>query len=172
LLELSERVNHSLVICKNSGLFKKDGLWPKRTRACVETTVSLVCCASAQFAWFRDIVELLANIGTKVKIRELSLAGKDQLFVMRWTCLSLVAIRSDLENDWWWQRWVIQLRRRICLRTKMALATAKPWRVPGTLTGTLYRGSKKMSISVISCAAKDKRLDGRSKKRNHQRLRI
>jgi hypothetical protein len=44
-------------------------------------------------------MELLADIGTSEKTRELSLAGKDQLFVMRWTCLSLVAIRPILEND-------------------------------------------------------------------------
>src|SRR5258707_7606317 len=99
VLELSERVNRSLVICKNRGLFPKDELWRKRTRACVETTASLVYYANAEFAWFGDIVELLGSIGTSEKTRESSSAGRDQLFVMCWTCLSLVAIRPNLENN-------------------------------------------------------------------------
>jgi hypothetical protein len=32
-------------------------------------------------------------------MREVLLVGKDQLFVMRWTCLSLVAIRPILESN-------------------------------------------------------------------------
>src|SRR5258708_9006336 len=99
VLELSKRVNRSLVICKSRGRFEKDGLWRKRTRECVETTALLVCCANAEFEWFGNIVELLGNIGTSEKTRESSLAGKDQLFVMRWTCLSLIAIRPILENN-------------------------------------------------------------------------
>jgi hypothetical protein len=96
---LSKRVKRSLVICNSRGLFEKDALWRKHTRACVETTASLVYYANAEFGWFGDIVELLGNIGTSVKTRESSLAGRDQLFVMRWTCLSLVAIRQILENN-------------------------------------------------------------------------
>src|SRR5216684_1060849 len=53
--KLSERVNRSLEICKNRGLPETDGLWRTRTRACVETTALLVCCANAKFVWFGDI---------------------------------------------------------------------------------------------------------------------
>src|SRR5258707_1583375 len=76
VLELSERVNRSLVICKSRGFFEKDELWRTHTRACVETNALLVCCANAEFAWVGDIVELLTNIGTSVKNRESSLAAK------------------------------------------------------------------------------------------------
>jgi hypothetical protein len=38
-------------------------------------------------------------MGSSEKIRELSLAGTDELFVMRWTCLSLVAIRPILADS-------------------------------------------------------------------------
>src|SRR5713226_9128585 len=110
VLQLSKRVNRSLVIYKNRGRFEKDGLWRKRTRECVETTALLVCCANAEFAWFGDIVELLGNIGTSERTRESSLAGKDQLFVMRWTCLSLVAIRPILKYNS-----LAQLRARFAL---------------------------------------------------------
>jgi hypothetical protein len=86
--ELSTRVARSVEICKNHKLFgNNDGLWRKRTRACIEATASLVCCANAKFAWFEGLSELLGEVGSFEKIRELSLAGMDELFVMRWTCL-------------------------------------------------------------------------------------
>jgi Family of unknown function (DUF6535) len=97
--DLSTRVARSLEICKNRGLFaNNDGLWRKRTRACIEATASLVFCANANHAWFGDISKLLGDIGQFEKIRELSLAGTDELFVIRWTCLSLVAIQRILAD--------------------------------------------------------------------------
>ena len=96
--ELSTRVARSLDDCKNGGLFAKDE-WRRRTRACIETTASLVFCANAKFAWFGDIEKLLGDIGNSEKPRELSLAGTDQFFVMHWTCLSLVAIRQFLSEN-------------------------------------------------------------------------
>ena len=94
--ELSTRVARSMAICKNRGLFANDDLWRKRTRACIEATASLVCCTNAKLPWFGRVSELLGEIGRFEKIQELSLAGADQSFVMRWTCLSLVAIRPIL----------------------------------------------------------------------------
>ena len=96
--ELSTRVARSVEICKNRTLFSSDDLWRKRTRACIEATASLVCCANANVAWFGGIPKLLGDIGCFEKIRELSLAGKDELFVIRWTCLSLVATQQILEH--------------------------------------------------------------------------
>ena len=97
--ELSTRVARSIEICKNRKLFSNNSLWQKRTRACIEATASLVCCANTKLAWFGDISELLGDIGSFEKIRELSLAGTDQLFVIRWTCLSLMAIRRTLDDN-------------------------------------------------------------------------
>ena len=98
--ELSTHVARSVEICKSRKLFSNDELWRKRTRACIETTASLVCCANAKLAWVGGISELLGDIGSFEKIRELSLAGTDELFVMRWTCLSLVVVRSILEGNY------------------------------------------------------------------------
>ena len=42
---------------------------------------------------------MLFRSGSFEKIRELSVAGTDQLFVMHWTCLSLVAIRPILAGS-------------------------------------------------------------------------
>jgi hypothetical protein len=100
VVELSKRINsRSFVTCKNHGHSDKDELWQKRTRACVESTALLVYHENAKFAWFGDIEELLGDIGVSEMTRKSSLAGRDQLFVMRWTCLSLVAIRQNLENN-------------------------------------------------------------------------
>jgi hypothetical protein len=96
--ELSARVARSLEACKNRGRFGKDD-WRKHTRACIETAASLVFGANANFAWFGDIGKLLGDISVSEKPRELSLAGTDQVFVMHWTCLSLVAIRQILEGN-------------------------------------------------------------------------
>ena len=98
--ELSTRVAHSVETYKNRKHFASNGgLWRERTRACIETTASLVCCANAKLAWFGSISRLLGDIGGFEKIRELSLAGTDELFVMRWTSLSLVTIRQILEDN-------------------------------------------------------------------------
>jgi hypothetical protein len=98
--ELSTRVARSVEVYKNRKLFSNnDGLWRKRTRAGVEATASLVCCANAKLAWFGGISKLVGDIGSFEKIRELSLAGTDELFVTRWTCLSLVAIRLILADN-------------------------------------------------------------------------
>jgi hypothetical protein len=45
------------------------------------------------------MVKLLGDIGSDQAVRESSLVGKEQSFVMRWTCLSLVAIRPILESE-------------------------------------------------------------------------
>jgi hypothetical protein len=103
--ELSTRVARSVEICKNRKLFSNDDLWRKRTRACIETTASLVFRANAKLAWFGSISELLGDIGGFEKIRELLLAGTDELFVTRWTCLSLVAVRQILADNWTVQSW-------------------------------------------------------------------
>ena len=97
--ELSARVGHLLETCKNQGLFASNKLWRRRTRACVETTASLVCCVGAELGQFGDMVKLLGDIGSDQTVRESSLVGKEQSFVMRWTCLSLLAIRPILESE-------------------------------------------------------------------------
>ena len=96
--ELSARVAHVLETCKDRRPFASDELWRRRTRACIETTASLVCCAEAELAQFGDIVKVLGDIGRDQNMREF-LVAKDQSFAVRCTCLSLVAIRPILESD-------------------------------------------------------------------------
>jgi hypothetical protein len=46
-----------------------------------------------------DMVQVLGDLGRYEGIRKLSLEGGDESFVMRWTCLSLMAIRAILESN-------------------------------------------------------------------------
>ena len=96
--KFSARVARSVEMCKNRTLFSDYDSWRRRTRACIEVTASLVCCANAKIVWFEGLSELLGNFGRIENIRRLSLAGTEELFVTRWTCLSLVAIRPILED--------------------------------------------------------------------------
>jgi hypothetical protein len=85
--------------CKNRSAFTSDDLWRRRTRACVEATASLVCYSDAELGWFGDILRPLGDIGRFEDIRNLSLSERDQTFVVRWTCLSIMAIRGILRSD-------------------------------------------------------------------------
>src|SRR6267142_1862700 len=97
--ELSKRIGHLFETCKNRGAFASDELWRKRTRACVMATASLVCYADAELGWFGDVFMTLGDIGDFEKTRESSLTGRDQSFVIRWTCLSMMTIRSMLRGN-------------------------------------------------------------------------
>jgi len=85
--------------CKNRALFASDELWRRRARACVEATTLLVCYAGAEFSSFEDVVRTLGEIGDFEKTRESWVAGRDQLFVLRWTFLSIMAIRRMLSGN-------------------------------------------------------------------------
>ena len=97
--KLIARFAQFLRASENRSPFTSDELRRRRTRAFIETTASLLFFANARFAWFEDIVDPLGDIGNFEKTRELSLAGTDQLFVTRWTCLSLLAVRRILDSD-------------------------------------------------------------------------
>jgi hypothetical protein len=97
--ELNTRVARLMETCKNRDLFASEELWRKRTRGCVETVVSLVHFTGTDLSQFGDIVKLLGDIGVSLKVRESSSEGKDQIFVIRWTCLSLLAIQPILAKD-------------------------------------------------------------------------
>lgn len=97
--ELCRRIAHLFNTCKNRGVFASDELWRRRTRACVGATASLVCYADVELDWFGDILETLGDIGSFERIRDLSLAGRDESFVVRWTCLSIMGVRAFLNDS-------------------------------------------------------------------------
>jgi hypothetical protein len=95
------RIGNFFNTCKNRAVFSSDELWRMRARACVEVMASLVSFANVEVDWFGDTVKALEDIGSFEGIRNLSLAGKDEAFVLRWTCLSIMAVRSALNNRRW-----------------------------------------------------------------------
>ena len=97
--ELCRRIGHLFDTCKNRAVFTSDELWRRRARACVDATASLVFYADAKLSWFGDIMQTLGDIGSFEGIRDLSLAEKDGPFVVRWTCLSIVAVRPMLSSS-------------------------------------------------------------------------
>jgi hypothetical protein len=88
-----------LETCNNHGLFANEESWRRRTRAGIETVASLVFYAKAEPSWFGDLCKLLSEVGEVEKMRESTPARSDQLFVMRWTCLSILAIRRTLNDE-------------------------------------------------------------------------
>ncbi|KAF8486804.1 hypothetical protein DFH94DRAFT_700750 [Russula ochroleuca] len=95
---LNIRISHLLDTRKNPR-FASTEQWLWHTRACIEATALLVCRANAKLDWFGDNVKLLGDIGSAEKTHELSTLETDRPFVIQWTCLSLVTIRSSLERN-------------------------------------------------------------------------
>ena len=97
--EFCWRIGHFLDTCKNTAIFSSYELRRMRARACVEVMASLVSFANVEVGWFGDTMQALEDIGSFSGTRKLSLDGKDQAFVARWTCLSIIAIRPTLRNN-------------------------------------------------------------------------
>jgi Family of unknown function (DUF6535) len=71
----------------------------KRMHGCVETMACLVCCADVPPSWFgevEEIGEVLSEVGHNERINESLAIRSNPSFAVRWTCLSLVAIRQIL----------------------------------------------------------------------------
>jgi hypothetical protein len=97
--ELCRRIGHLSDTCRNRAAFASDELWRRRFRACVEAGALLVCYANAEPGWFGDILRTLGDIGSWEGICNLPLAGKDQTFVVHWTCLSILAFQGILSGN-------------------------------------------------------------------------
>ena len=93
------RLRHLLDTCNNPFLFETPEKQRKRTRACIEATALLVCRANAELDRFGDITKLLGVTGITEKTRDMSSVEMDGPFVIHWTCLSLLTIRSILKRN-------------------------------------------------------------------------
>jgi hypothetical protein len=97
--EFCWRIGRFFDTCKKRAVFARDGVWRKRYRACVEVMASLVSFADVELGWFRHTLQALGDIGSFEETRKLSLSGKDEAFVVHWTCLSIIAIRPTLNTS-------------------------------------------------------------------------
>ena len=83
----------------NEGDFKDTEERRRCMRGCVETAASLVCCIEVKLDLFGEVGEVLSALGHKERTNHLSTISSNPLFTMRWTCLSLVAIRKMVNVD-------------------------------------------------------------------------
>jgi hypothetical protein len=84
--QLFETYNHQTDSMKEAGR--------KRMQGCVETVACLVCCADVPQDSFGDVGEVLSEQGYNERINEPLTIRSNPSFAVRWTCLSLVAIRQ------------------------------------------------------------------------------
>ena len=61
---------------------------------CIETMASLVCLTDVKLGSFGDITEVLSEVGNNKQTNTPLTIRSNPLFAVRWTCLSLVAIRQ------------------------------------------------------------------------------
>ena len=115
--ELCRRIGYLFDTCKDRALISSHELWRSRARACVEAMASLVFNANAELGWFgdSDIPGVLRDIGISEGSQDLSLAGRDQAFVVRWTCLSIMNIRTSLKGPksalFWPEGYIAQVEK-------------------------------------------------------------
>jgi hypothetical protein len=70
-----------------------------RMRGCIESAASLVCCADVKLDHFGEVAAVLSEVGAKEQTKDSSLIKSNALFTVRWTCLSLVAIKQMVDNN-------------------------------------------------------------------------
>ena len=86
--------------CKNHSYFENEEARHRRMRACVEATATFVCCIDFQLDWFGEVDKLVSEIGHIEMINQSPTTTSDQSFIIRWTCLSLVAVQQILRAQY------------------------------------------------------------------------
>ena len=69
----------------------------RRIHGYVETAAFLVCCTGVEVGLFGDVGEVLSEVGKQQTNNSLS-SRSNPLFTVRWTCLSLVAIKQIING--------------------------------------------------------------------------
>ncbi len=92
-------VRHLFETCNNRYYFQNDEARRRRMRACVEAAASLVCCIGFRLEWFGEVGKLVSEIGHIEKINQSPTTTSDPSFIVRWTCLSLVAVQQILRSN-------------------------------------------------------------------------
>ena len=93
-------VRYLFETCNNPSYFTNGAKRHRRMRACVEAAASLVCCTDFQLDWFGEVVvQVVSELGRTENINEPPTTVSDQSFIIRWTCLSLVAVQQILNSN-------------------------------------------------------------------------
>ena len=99
VLNLCSCVRYFFEAYSNEGDFMDSEERRRRMRGCVETAASLVCCIEVKLDMFGEVGEVLSALGDEEQTNDPSTISSNPLFTMRWTCLSLVAIRKMVNVD-------------------------------------------------------------------------
>ena len=99
--DLSGRITRLLKTCTDPGVLPTEEARRKRARACVDASLSFVLSIDDDWEWFAEpeiMSQSLAYLGDVERIREPTSSGFDASFAVRWTCMSLVAVRRMLNT--------------------------------------------------------------------------
>ena len=101
--ELCGCVRNFFSTCNDGGDFMDTEERHRRMRGYVETAASLVCCTRVELGLSgsveRGLIKVLGKLGNKERINDPSTLISNPLFTVRWTCLSLVAIRKSADAN-------------------------------------------------------------------------
>jgi hypothetical protein len=86
---------------ESEGDFMESKVQRTRMRGCIETATPLVCCADVPLGSFRvgEVAEVLSKVGDKQQTNNSLSIKSNPLFTVRWTCLSLVAIKQIVNDE-------------------------------------------------------------------------
>jgi hypothetical protein len=92
-------VRYLFETCNNHSSFPNEEARRRRMRACVEAAASLVFCIDFRLEWLGEVGKLVSEIGRIENINQSPTTPSDPSFIVRWTCLSLVAVQRILGSN-------------------------------------------------------------------------
>jgi hypothetical protein len=95
---ISRCVRYLFQTCNNHSHFENEEARRRRMRVCVEAVAPLVCCFGFPLSSFGEVGKLVSEIGHIEKVNQSPTTISDPSFIVRWTCLSLVAIQRILSG--------------------------------------------------------------------------
>ena len=95
---VSRCVRYLFETCNHYSHFENEEARRRRMRVCVEAVASLVCCFDFPLDSFGEVGKLVSEIGQIERINRSPTSASGPSFVIRCTCLSIVAIQQILSR--------------------------------------------------------------------------
>jgi len=102
LRDLGSRITRLLKTCTDPGILPTEDARRKRAHACVDAALSLVLSMEHEWEWFAEseiMAQMLIYLGDVERIREAPTLGFESTFAVRWTCMSIIAVRKMLQTS-------------------------------------------------------------------------
>ncbi|KAI9461309.1 hypothetical protein BJY52DRAFT_220923 [Lactarius psammicola] len=97
--DFGNRIVRLLKTCTDPGIMPSENERRKRARACVDASLCFVISIDRDWEWFEEpevMAQVLTYLGRVEMIRNSSDPSFDAAFAVRWTCMSLMAVRKML----------------------------------------------------------------------------